>query len=298
MHVVVTSMSTAHRLDLLILNSELLTGSGLSCLNSHVKCIPCEILFQTISPTLIFMQLNTLAVQSSDPTSHTGDIGVNQQRLAPPLDDFLLRIHHHRQRTSTMAEEGSRFLELPAEIRCSIYEYAIEISVHGYAKYIIIGSYAFGRSRILLPSLAITQVSRLIRQKSVPIFYQDVRAMIYTCDRYDRANADRWGKELIDSAVLGSITSYTLRPLHQCFCRIWVDLNDKEQPVKLLTNHDKRRELCSIVASCAAEFQDMVERSVTADNGRYVMSAEMMKDAVKRMCAISEDVDREEVLGN
>lgn len=75
-----------------------------------------------------------------------------------------------------------------------------------------------------------------------------------------------------------------------------MDLNDKEQPVKLLEDLSGYQNHRNLVASCVAEAQELVKKSKHRSNGRYVMSRELMQKVVEMMCRLGQDVDREEAL--
>jgi hypothetical protein len=191
-----------------------------------------------------------------------------------------------------MVNENSHFMTLPPELRILIYQHVAQSDQYLERTKIHVAN-RVPKGLKAPPSIALTQVNRLIRQESVPILYQDSTITISTRCMLDRKYTDRWARELIDTAVLESTTTYELYPIRICSYWIHIDLqNSAEQAVQFSNSH-KPVIPCRWAEACAMDVGRLVKGLDCDGSGRYIMVKATMKIVVVRMCEANREADRE-----
>ena len=135
----------------------------------------------------------------------------------------------------------------------------------------------------------IARVNRQIRQESIPVLYHDFKVQIVVAYDHNREQADLWINNVIDPAILKSISSYTFHPVPRCYCKFRIDLTDLEHPVKAGEDFrwccnaacdDKRKSYSRAVVK---NVQELI-----VDDKQRIMTTEIMRSLLKTFCVMSQ----------
>ena len=196
----------------------------------------------------------------------------------------------------TASDEGSRcfFLELPTEIRHMIYDEVVPLG--GYT--IFVGKHSDKPLGSLVKIIPLTQVSRQVREQSLPSVYGKASLEFWTFFGKYRKAVRFWAERVATSGVLAHITKCTFEPLRECYGSIVIDLTRLEGPLTDMTHGACRgifKSACNMVEALAhdteAKIQVLRELQVI-ETERRIMTKEMMQSILESICKLSEEYNK------
>ncbi len=135
---------------------------------------------------------------------------------------------------------------------------------------------------------ALTRVSHLIREESIPILYQDFQIELEIATAADRRDAIFWVKRVMDPAIVSSISRYTFAPLAGCFCHCAIDLTDLGQPVRVVRDGGRcYMSGCEHMDFYANVAREKVMGLETVGTKRRIMTEDVLKGLLLAFCTMS-----------